>query len=152
MKLNHTRLLVNNFPACFRFYRQVMQLEPSWGDENDSYASFTQAGQASIVLALFRRPEMAKVVGRADWPGDAQAQDRHMLIFTVANLDETVEKLKKQKVQFVTDPMDFPDWGMRGAYLRDPDGNLIELSGELSQDSWSESLREANKKWNPKNE
>lgn len=145
----HTRLLVKNFGACYLFYRDALQLKPKWGDENDRYASFTQAGKDDIVLALFDRQEMAKVVGTGNWPPEARAQDRNMLIFSVPNLDETVEQIKRQGIGFVAEPADFPDWGMRAAYLRDPDGNLVELSGELSKDLWTDGLREANKKWNP---
>ncbi len=36
---------------------------------------------------------------------------------------------------------------MRDAYLRDPDGNLIELSGALPAAGWSDGLQEANEKW-----
>ena len=31
MKLTHVRLLVTDFPACFRFYRDVMGLTATWG-------------------------------------------------------------------------------------------------------------------------
>lgn len=31
--------------------------------------------------------------------------------------------------------------------LRDPDGNLIEISSALAEDSWSNRLREATQKW-----
>ena len=50
-------------------------------------------------------------------------------------------------LKFIKGPTSFPDWGYRGAFLRDPDGNLIELSGALPADQWSDGLREANEKW-----
>ena len=61
MDLAHTRLLVHDFASCYRFYRDTMQLKPSWGDENGGYASFTQANNSKIVLAIFDRQEMAEV-------------------------------------------------------------------------------------------
>ncbi len=54
-----------------------------------------------------------------------------MLIVTVEDVDASVERLQAQGVQFLTDPRDFPGWGIRSAYLRDPDGNLIELYSDL---------------------
>jgi hypothetical protein len=32
---------------------------------------------------------------------------------------------------------------MRSAYLRNPDGNLIKLTGELPRQDWTQGLREA---------
>lgn len=40
MKLKFVRLLVDDFPACFRFYRDVMRFTPTFGDEHDGYADF----------------------------------------------------------------------------------------------------------------
>jgi quinol monooxygenase YgiN len=36
---------------------------------------------------------------------------------------------------------------MRSAYLRDPAGNLIELTGALPKENWTEDLREAAEKY-----
>ena len=51
-----------------------------------------------------------------------------------------VERLKGSGTAFLTDPHDRPDWGIRVAHLRDPDGNLVELSRRLPRDEWSEEL------------
>ena len=107
MPLAHTRLLVINFPECYRFYRDILQLRPSWGDEADSYASFTQGGDGKIVLAVFGRPAMSEVVGTAHLPLDPPAQDRSLLIFQVEDLDATVKRLAQQDVRFVLEPTDF---------------------------------------------
>ena len=40
MKLTHVRLLVDDAPACFRFYRDVIGLTPTWGTEAEGYADF----------------------------------------------------------------------------------------------------------------
>ncbi len=145
MLLAHTRLLVINFPACFRFYRDVLGLRPSWGNENDAYASFAQGGK--LVLALFRRQEMAKIVKTSDLPLDPPVQDRSMLIFQVPDVDAAVLQLKQQGVRFVVEPVDFADWGIRSAYLRDPDGNLVELYSDLAVEYWTEGMRESAEKW-----
>jgi catechol 2,3-dioxygenase-like lactoylglutathione lyase family enzyme len=148
MKLYHTRLLVLNFPECFRFYRDILHLKPSWGDENDTYASFTQGDDPAIVLAIFNRQAMSAVLGTAALPLNPQEQDRSILIIEVEDLEAAVEEMHRQGVSFVKGPTDFPDWGYRGAFLRDPDGHLIELSSALSADRWSDDLQEAAKKWN----
>ena len=146
MQLAHTRLLVQKFAESYRFYRDFMGLKPAWGDEADTYASF-KGPDGRIILALFDRQEMAEVIDRGSWESDAQIQDRSMLIFQVDDIDGEVRHLTQRGVQFLKMPVDFPDWGMRGAYLRDPDGNLIELSGGLPSESWSQRLRDADEKW-----
>src|SRR5512143_561167 len=95
MPLTHTRLLVENFPACFRFYRDILQLNPKWGDEADSYASFTQPPDGKVVLAIFRRQSMSEVVGTLALPLSAPAQDRFMLILEVEDVDAAVAQMKQ---------------------------------------------------------
>ena len=70
-----------------------------------------------------------------------------MLIATVEDVDASVERLQAQGVQFLTDPRDFPDWGIRSAYLRDLDGNLIELYSDLPPARCSEELHESARKY-----
>src|SRR6476659_7630591 len=55
MALKHlgTRLLVSDFKASFRFYRDVLGFTPTFGDENDVYADFDTGGGTGI--ALFQR-------------------------------------------------------------------------------------------------
>ena len=44
MELTHIRLLVKDFDACFRFYRDVMGFRALWGDEGSGYANFEVGG------------------------------------------------------------------------------------------------------------
>ena len=54
------RLLVSDFKGCFLFYRDVLGLEVTWGDQTGTYASF-RVGNTG--LALFKRGLMAEAVG-----------------------------------------------------------------------------------------
>jgi catechol 2,3-dioxygenase-like lactoylglutathione lyase family enzyme len=128
-QLTHTRLLVRDFAACFRFYRDILGLEVTWGEEDGDYADF-RTGTAQ--LALFKRQLMAEAVGNADKPAQAECQDCVALIFAVDNVDEACRQLQAKGIRFVTEPMDRPDWGIRTAHLRDPDRNLIELYTDLA--------------------
>lgn len=143
MHISHPRLLVVNFADCFRFYSAVMGFKVMWGNENDSYASFANRDGAQPALAIFRRAAMADVAGTSDLPSDVICQDRVMVIVEVDDVDAAHEQLQSQGVAFVLKPADYADWGMRAAYLRDPAGNLIELSGALDQSKWSQGLQEA---------
>jgi len=82
----------------------------------------------------------------AEWPGGAifAAGDAKLLVherstamengppnedhfaFAVENLDVAREELCRHGVSFLVEPCAYP-WG-RSAYLRDPDGRLVELA------------------------
>jgi lactoylglutathione lyase len=128
MRLTHIRLLVDDYPACFRFYRDVMGFPIAWGDENGPYADF-KAGDA--MLALYDRRLMAEAVGGADLPFSAEAMDRYALTFAVESVDRVCDELRGKDVPLETEPQDRPVWGVRTAHVRDPDGNLIEINTEL---------------------
>lgn len=142
MRLQSPRVLVTEFAACFRFYRDVMGFSVKWGAENENYASFTHLGEETVILALFDRKAMAEAVGTTHLPSNATCQDRWVLTVGVDNVDETVKDLRQRGVEGVTDPKDYRDWGIRCAYVRDPDGTLIEISSGLDLSEWSEELRE----------
>ena len=67
---------------------------------------------------------MKRILSFVGWLGTA-------LVFFVGDVDVACFKLKKRGVAFVTEPFDRPDWGIRVAHFRDPNGNLIEINGEL---------------------
>jgi lactoylglutathione lyase len=125
MKLTYVRLLVDDFPACFRFYRDVLSFEPTFGDEDGGYADF-DAG-ADVSLALFVRRYQTDQVGA---PADASG-DKVALIFQVDAVDTAIEDLRGRGAPVSGEPADRADWGVRVAYVRDPDGNLIELNQPL---------------------
>jgi lactoylglutathione lyase len=128
-RLTHVRLLVTDFPACFRFYRDVLGFEALWGEEGGRYADF-KVGDA--IVALYDRRLMAEAVGTAGKPVEVEAQDRVLLVFAVEDVDAAYDQLKARGIKFVTEPQDRPDWGIRTAHFRDPDGNLIEIYRDLS--------------------
>lgn len=120
----YTRLLVNDFQACLLFYKDVMEFEVTVEDEKAGYAEFKVE---DMRLALFRRQEMAEIIGNAHKPSHAECQDNVALIFTVPDLEETYQQLRHKKVKFTTEPMNNPYYGIKTAYLRDPDGTLLGL-------------------------
>lgn len=139
MKLTHVRLLVDGFDECFRFYRDVMGFTPQWGAEGSDYASFrSQRGEAMI--ALYSRRAMADVVGAHYSAESSSLQDRVVLNFEAADLDSTVSALQARGATLLVGITERPDWGIRTAHLRDPEGNLIELSSPLPQEQWSDEL------------
>jgi lactoylglutathione lyase len=148
MPPTHTRLLVEHFAECFRFYRDIIGMTLNWGDENSGYADF-ESEDGQVALALFLRQAMSDVLGTGSLPVNPPGQDRFMLIFGVADVNAEVQRIRQQGVKFVLGPKDFPGWGYRGAYLRDPDGHLVELFTGLPEEQWTEGLREADEKYKP---
>lgn len=128
LQFTHIRLLVTDFPACFRFYRDVMGLEVAWGDENSGYTDF-KSGQTTI--ALFDGREMAEAIGATSSPISPTTPDPIALIFAVENLDTAYAVLQAKGVTFTAEPQGHPDWGIRTAHFRDPAGNLIEINQPL---------------------
>lgn len=119
-----TRLLVSDLEECFQFYRDVMEFKVHIEALQDGYAEFEAA---EMKFALFRRQEMAEIVGTADKPPQVECQDRTVLVFTVPDLDKAYHQLRDKGVKFSTEPMSNPYYGIKTAYLRDPDGTLIGL-------------------------
>ncbi len=127
-KFTYTRLLVSDFKACYQFYRDVMGFQPTFGNEDDVYADFNTG---EVVIALFNRALMSKAIGTSHLPAAVTAQDKMCLIFAVDDVDAVCRQLKTQGVPLFAEPADHPEWGLRSAYLRDPDGNLIEINQPL---------------------
>jgi lactoylglutathione lyase len=115
MKLSQVRLLVGDFPGCFRFLRDALGLEPSFGAEDEDYASFAAGGGT---IALFRRRGQEGVIGLRG-PGDSA-----LVVLEVDDVDAEATRLGDL---VVGGPVSQPEWGGRVAYVRDPDGNLFEL-------------------------
>ena len=124
-----TRLLVRDFPACFRFYRDTLGFTPAFGEETDVYADF-QTGE--VTIALFDRGAMAEAVGTSALPSTASAQDTVALCFAVDNVDQACDDLRAKGVSLLTEPQDRADWMIRTAHFRDPDGNLLEVFSPIT--------------------
>ncbi|MBN2502693.1 MAG: VOC family protein [Anaerolineales bacterium] len=147
MWLRQTRLLVNNFDACFRFYRDVLGFLVIWGEAGGGYASFSNPNDNAPILALYKRDLMAEVIHTTDLPADAVCQDRVLLAIEVTDVDQFAATLVERGIELITEPHNQPDWGIRCAFLRDPDGNLIEINMGLTSDEWSDELRAENEKY-----
>jgi lactoylglutathione lyase len=128
LNLTNVRLLVQDIGASVRFYRDKLGFELVFGDEDDVYAEF-KAGNAT--LGLFKQELMSEVSGVSHLPASANVQDRGLLFFAVPDVDAACAELEARGITFVGPPTDRPDWGLRTAHFRDPDGNLIEIGHEI---------------------
>lgn len=127
MEIAQVRLLVPSVQDCFLFYRDVIGLQVRYGDETTPFAEF-QTGSISLALEplLVSEPDETQLKRHA-----FSAQDRVAIILRVEDVDTAYDQLKGKGIEFVKEPHDTPEFGMRVAYFRDPAGNLIELNHEM---------------------
>ena len=121
MRFSQARLLVDDFAAAFRFYRDTLGFTVASGDESSSYASFDTG---SGMVAIFVRSGQGEAIELRP-PGDST-----LLVLEVDDVDAAIAD---KGDHIVRAPVDKPDWGGRVAFLRDPSGNLIELFQSLPQ-------------------
>nr|BCD33699.1 glyoxalase [Streptomyces violaceusniger] len=122
MELTQIRLLVSDFTAVYRFYRDVLGLKPQFEAESGPYAKLSpDTGQAGI--ALQDRTQMAGVLGRL---GAEPEGYRALVVLRVDDLNAAHAELTSRGAEFTRGPGPMGD-RMRVAYLEDPEKNLIEL-------------------------
>ena len=127
MELTQVRLLVSDFPAVYRFYRDVLGLKPQFEAEHGPYAKLSpDTGPAAI--ALQDRAQMAAVLGQL---GEQPEGFRALVVLRVDDLDAAHAELTSRGAEFARPPAPMGD-RLRVAHLTDPEGNLIELQQWLA--------------------
>lgn len=121
MKLNYIPLIVGDFPAAVRFWRDVAKLPPTYSDEAMGFASF-DTGSTTLLLLSSALAQMNKIAS------SEQPQAHSMyLSFQVEDVDATYADLLAGSATSVYEPQDFPHMQARQAHVADPDGHLVEL-------------------------
>jgi len=131
MKFSNVRLLVKDYKKCFKFYTEQLGLEPLWGDENGCYAAFKVADGIEG-FAIFVSDFMASAIGNDEKTQPIGYREKSLVVFEVANVDDTYKAFSEKGICFINEPTDMPDWGMRVVHLRDPEENLIEFFTPLA--------------------
>lgn len=111
----HARVVADDFPATLRFYTDLLGAPERVVTEFE-YASFDQGGETVLAILGRSAAEAVLPVGRGGGV---------LLVLPVPDVDATVATLPAGTV--VGRPADRPGWGVRSAYLRDPEGNLVEV-------------------------
>lgn len=116
-RLDLVTLLVSDPKNSLRFYRELLGLELL----KDS-GGYVELASGALRLALFPRDELEKLLG-LQMPAAGGAL---VLSFEVEELDERFESIVERGAEPVRAPAEAP-WGKRVGFVRDPDGNLVEL-------------------------
>jgi predicted enzyme related to lactoylglutathione lyase len=118
MQLVQTRLLVRRFSEQYDFYAHVLGLSPQRGDRTGRYEkfSFPVAGAA---IALQAREDVEAVIPLTE-------RDVSLVAIKVDDLDAAAQQLVGRGATLLAPPA-ARYGGLKTAYLRDPEGNLLEL-------------------------
>src|SRR6266516_3297016 len=123
--LTHISLLVEDVQRALHFYQDNLNLEVI--ENLGSYA--TLKANENLKLSFFPRSAMQEALPSLSIsPAHGY---RTVLEFFVQELDNVYTTLRDKGGQFVSEPTDHPDWGIRTAYFTDLDGNLVELYRNL---------------------
>lgn len=118
-------LVVADLDRALAFYTGVLGL--SLGHRSGPYA---QLETGPTRLSLFEREAMARALDRASLDPPAADAPGFEIGFKVDDVDAAYQQLVDLGAQPEVAPTDRP-WGQRTAYLRDPDGHLVELAQQI---------------------
>lgn len=124
-EFNYARLFVKDYKTCLDFYNSVLGLETTFTSDIDEYAELTK-GDVKLTL-LSQKQAIGHFISSTDFAFEHK-DDGIALSFRVKDVDEACEYLKSKNVEVMSPPCNFADWGIKAALVRDPDGNLIELT------------------------
>ncbi len=127
MKLINFRLLVSDFPASLKFWRDIMSLPMSFSDETMGYAYFDTGNGG---LELLSRNGFAASLGE-ETPTSTPEGHQAVIVFRVDDVDAAYADLAKRGAKAVAAPVDRPVWQARTAHFSDPDGYLVEIYSPL---------------------
>ena len=125
-----TVLVRKNYGECFDFYTKKIGLVPIWGDRNGPYTGFATKEGEECCFAIFSADGQSAYKGYIKPTATAQP-DTISFGIPSDNVDEDYKRLKEAGVEFMSEPQTIEDWGIRCAYFRDPEGNLLTLDGDI---------------------
>nr|WP_246462098.1 VOC family protein [Nocardia transvalensis] len=124
--MTQIRLIVSDFDRCLAFYRDVIGLKPQFDDPQPPYAAFKPDLGSS--LSLHARDDLDAMLGGALRPGSA---DTALVSLRVDDLDAYLTELTARGAEIAAGPVEFGG-RVRCAYLRDPEGTLLEIQQWLA--------------------
>lgn len=113
MKLVEVAFFTEDVAAMRHFYERLLSVEPV---------------AASDSMAIFMLGHTKIFIHQTYQAGEADLPPENHLALAVPDVDSAAVSLAESGVVIEVEPQDYY-WG-RSAYLRDPDGQLIELSQE----------------------
>lgn len=128
--LDYVILIVEDLDRSVRFYTEVLGLRLKHRS-----GPFAQLDTGTTRLALYTREAMADTLG-TELDRAPERAPGFEIGFFVPDVDGAYQQLIDAGARPMTPPGDRP-WGQRTAYVRDPDGHLIELVTQLWEEPTS---------------
>ena len=141
-RMDNVGVVVENLEATIEFFRELgLELEGRATIEGEWAGRVTGLGDQRVEMAMMRTPdghgrlELSRfltpptIADHRNAPVNALGYLRVM--FTVDDIDETLEKLRKRGAHLVGEVVQYKD-AYRLCYIRGPEGLLIGLAQELS--------------------
>ena len=120
-EINEIALFTTKVKEHTDFYRHLLGRPPDV--EVPEMSEFRLGG---LTLRIHVSQQSRPAGRRSSGSSAGVPPDEDHFAFGVEDLDEAVRAAIERGIAFQVEPADF-DWG-RSAYLRDPDGRLVELS------------------------
>ena len=124
LRIDHVTFVVSELEPARRFYAELLGMTPVPRPAFPFDGLWFQAGTTQIHLIL-EHPAS----GPADHPAPPitaeRSRTRH-IAFEVPDARRTTEKLRELGIPIIAGPKLRPD-GFLQLYIRDPDGNVVEL-------------------------
>jgi catechol 2,3-dioxygenase-like lactoylglutathione lyase family enzyme len=123
-RFDHVAVTVQDMERSVGFYRDLLGFEVVGQlllDDDTFKIVYLRSGEAHLELFAFRGAMVETPVGLPDTVGGY----RHLALQT-SEVDAVAARLKAAGVTFTVEPLDAVG-GVRLAFFRDPDGNLLEL-------------------------
>jgi lactoylglutathione lyase len=125
MRFGYTILYVSDVAASLEFYERALGQRRRFLHESGQYAEL-DTGDTALALA-------AHELAAANLPGIYRPDERagtrpaFEVCFVTDDVQGAFDRAITEGAEAVTPPQTKP-WGQHVAYVRDPDGNLVELA------------------------
>jgi catechol 2,3-dioxygenase-like lactoylglutathione lyase family enzyme len=113
MKLVELAFFTDNVSRMSDFYSTLLRADPAAASED---------------MAIFLSGETKIFIHKTYQPSEGELPPENHAAFAVEDVDETCAALVQRGLTLEIPPKDYY-WG-RSAYLRDPDGHLIEITAK----------------------
>lgn len=129
IKFSHTIFYVKDVVETIRFYEKAFNLKIKFIHESNTYAEL-MTGEVTLAFA-------SEELGHMNLPQGFQHNSPKLppqaceIAFTTGDPEKSYQQALKAGAQDLTPPKPKP-WGQVVGYVRDPNGVLIEIAGELS--------------------